>query len=162
MKTIPLSRGAVAIVDDADFETLSAHKWHITSGGYAARNRYGTREERKRPGNLILMHREIIGAPPNGYDVDHIDGDPLNNTRINLRIITRSDNIFNSKPLWKNNSTGVKGVCRESRRGKFIAYINKCGRRHNLGYFDDVGAAAAVRAKAEELLFRKVMDRIAA
>lgn len=79
MKTIILTQGKVAKVDDKDYAYLSRWEWCFSNGGYAKRG--------LSTGQEILMHQEIIDGQttPEGICVDHIDEDKLNNTRHNLR-----------------------------------------------------------------------------
>lgn len=107
MKEIPLTQSKVALVDDADFEWLSQWKWH------AARGRCTTYAQRtpllaEEIDRTVLMHRAILQAPV-GMDVDHIDGNGLNNTRSNLRLVTTAEN---NRYRRKNAATtsGYKGV----------------------------------------------------
>ncbi len=81
--------------------------------------------------------------------VDHIDGDPTNNIRSNLRIVNASDNGKNKKP-YRNNKTGVSGVTQLS-NNKWRARINiEKNTRIDLGCFDTKEEAVAARKKAEE------------
>lgn len=107
----------VAIVDDQDYEELSKHKW-FASHGYAVRS--APKINGKRTG-LIWMHREI-NKPGEGLSVDHIDGNPLNNTRTNLRSCTLAENQWNRKKP-KNNTTGYKNISWHKKRQRFgVAY----------------------------------------
>jgi hypothetical protein len=85
--------------------------------------------------------------PPPGYVVDHIDGDPLNNRRDNMRIVTSSENSWNQK-ISKANKSGYKGVCFAAREGRWRAQIRKNKRQYMLGYFKDPADAAAAYAAA--------------
>ena len=90
MKTIPLTQGKVAIVDDEDLERLNEFKWHvIRSGktGYAVR----TRNRRR-----VWMHREILRTVG---EVDHVNGIGTDNRKENLRSCTRSQNCANRRKL---------------------------------------------------------------
>ena len=80
--------------------------------------------------------------------IDHIDGDRPNNRIDNLRLATRQENNRNVG-LQKNNTTGIKGVCWDKCRGKYMAHITIDGNLHNLGRFDTLTEAAAARAAAE-------------
>ena len=92
MKEIQLTKGRVALVDDADFDWLNSYKWCLLIGGGKREYAHGAR---KYNGNLILMHRLIFGLPSKSFDIDHIDGNGLNNQRSNLRMCTRSENLRN-------------------------------------------------------------------
>lgn len=105
MKRIPLTKGLFALVDDSDFEYLNQFKWHIKKDNkdntaYAARviNSNGK----------IYMHREILNAPAD-KKADHIDGNGLNNQRINLRLCSSNENSRNAR-LFKTSTSGYKGV----------------------------------------------------
>lgn len=89
MKEIVLKDGTLTTVDDEDFDRLNQYVWRNT-GGYPTRWCPDT----KRP---IWLHRDIMGDPA-GMVVDHIDRDPLNNTRANLRVVTKSEDLKNRKP----------------------------------------------------------------
>lgn len=104
MKTIPLTQGKVALVDDEDFEYLSQFKWAAHKTGpnlyadrYSAINGHGGR---------IQMHREIM-CFPKGMEIDHIDHNGLNNQKNNLRVCTRKQNAANTKSYGKSKYRGV-------------------------------------------------------
>lgn len=103
MKEIKLTQGKVALVDDEDFEFLNNHKWCAAKGENTF---YATRMEPGNPRTFILMHQQILGFPK---EVDHKDGDGLNNKRSNLRACTRSQNHMNRRPKI-GCSSRFKGV----------------------------------------------------
>jgi len=141
IRYIPLTRGKVAVVDATDYAWLSLHNWHLQAPGgkqYAARRRHGT---------IITMHREIM-VPIDGYVVDHIDGDGLNNRRSNLRICTRQQNYCN-RAKAPGCSSLYKGVNLHKTTGKYLVSIRFKGERTYLGSFDDeIEAARAYDRKA--------------
>ena len=96
------------------------------------------------------FHRIVMGEP-SGLVVDHIDGNPQNNKRDNLRVCKAAENLYSqAKP--KNNKTGYKGVslCKTTKRYKAsIGYQGKC---LNLGRYKTIEEAALVyNNKALEL-----------
>lgn len=111
MKTIPLTQGKVAIVDDADFEYLSQFKWCLHSAGYAIRRRSIRKEGDNR---IVFMHRVIMRATEM-EEVDHRNLDRLDNSRSNLRVCDRQKNTYNT-PRRSDNSSGHKGVQKLSYR----------------------------------------------
>jgi len=152
MKQIALSGGGVAIVDDIDFEDLIRFKWHRNSHGYAQRMALRRDEHHSRS---ILMHRQILGVlrSPSTVQVDHADGNPLNNSRNNLRLATKSQNGRNAK-LRKDNRLGIKGVKRMPGNLKkpFRSRIRLNGKEIHLGYSATPEEAhAAYCAKSVEL-----------
>src|SRR5260370_24489719 len=94
-KQIPLTQGLVAIVDDEDFTWLSQWTWTVAKklfrGFYAYRKAHVA--EKRRTAH-VWMAREIMSAKP-GQQVDHRDGNTLNNQRSNLRLCSHSWNQTN-------------------------------------------------------------------
>jgi hypothetical protein len=95
------------------------------------------------------MHREIM-RPPDGFVVDHIDGNSTNNRRRNLRTCTRRQNLYNSRP--RRGKSKYKGVRYEKRTKRWVAEITHRGRKYHLGSFkNEVEAAKAYDRKARQL-----------
>jgi AP2 domain/HNH endonuclease len=137
MKTISLTRGKFALVDDEDHERLSKFKWHPCT-------RYAQRYVMIRAGKSIrmLMHRELLGLEAGDpRHVDHVDGNGLNNQKSNLRFATRAQNAMNSK-TYRSNNSGFRGVSFYKRAGKFQAHIQTNCRHKGLGLFDTAEEAA--------------------
>ena len=150
-RTIQLSRGQNTLIDEADFRIYGNAKWcAIPSNGtyYASRTIYLGVIDGKQRFRIEQMHRSLIDAPA-GSDVDHRDGDPLNNTRDNLRLATRGQNMHNRRKAWGRSR--FKGVTpREN--GKFRASIDINKKRTNLGTFaTEEDAARAYDAAAKRL-----------
>lgn len=130
---IPLSQGNTAIVDRIDYQRITKFKWHCRARKgfttYAGRNSTnpitGKRE-------TILMHNQIMGTK----SIDHIDGNGLNNTRVNLRASTPAQNARN-RGKQKTNTSGYKGVCYDKSTGKWTAQIQVNYKKINLGSFTD-------------------------
>jgi hypothetical protein len=137
-REIPLSRGQVAIVDDADFEWLTKWKWQAHPVG---RNRfYAVRSTSIRGRTINMrMHRLIMDAPQ-GMQVDHINHDRLDNRRENLRLCTVGENTRNRRNFSPH---GFKGVY-PNVSGSWRATIGYELRRFYLGTF--ATAAEAARA----------------
>ena len=149
MKRIQLTKGLVALVDDADYQALNQHKWYAQfsrkNGTYYA--------ARKDKGTFTLMHREIMGMTKgDGIQVDHKNSDTLDNRRKNLRPATNSQNSMN-RERPSNNTSGVKGVSYCKRNNRWAAYIDQDRKRRHLGYFDTLAEATAARRTVERLFF---------
>lgn len=133
---ITLKSGHVVLVDHDDLEVLLAFNWRVTPSGYAIRNvsiQSGVRRTAR-------MHRQIIGAPQ-GFEVDHINGNRLDNRKINLRICTRTQNGRNQLPQVGRRSQ-FKGVDWFAPRKKWRARIKVSGQSIGLGYFTHENDAA--------------------
>ena len=149
MKKIDLNRGYQALVDDEDYELLSQWNWtaHIARQGRVV---YAVRYLRKPHRHSIGMHRFIMNAPK-GMEVDHINGNSLDNRRSNLRICSRIQNSWNMK-LSKSNTSGFRGVYKYRNGKSWIANIGVKGRSIYLGiYKTPVEAAIAYNKKAKEV-----------
>lgn len=146
-KQIPLTQGKVAVVSDHRFEHLNQWNWCATkhkNTWYAVRNMKAPFK------GTVLMHREIMNAPKE-MDVDHWDGNGLNNTDENLRVCTNAQNIQNSRKR-SDNTSSFKGVTWSKSYEKYQAQITVEGQYFWLGYFNDPEEAArAYDAKAKEL-----------
>jgi AP2 domain/HNH endonuclease len=141
-KQIPLSQGKFAIVDDADFEQLSQHKWNAQRNGHTF---YAFRTGKR----TIYLHRQLMGALP-GQQVDHRDTDGLNNQRDNLRLCSAGENRRNMRKT--RGSSKFKGVSWDKVKAKWTAIIYRDYKKHPLGRFDnEEDAARAYDAKAKEL-----------
>jgi len=85
--------------------------------------------------------------------IDHKDGNGLNNRIENLRVVTNQENQKNRR-MQRSNTSGVTGVCWDKARGKWRAQIHIDGKKKHLGYFADIDEAAeAYRKAADEIGF---------
>jgi len=145
-KKIPLTQGKFAIVDYDDYDFLMQWKWSCNSGGYALR-----RQQLQYKGKTIWMHR-VINNTPDDLVVDHIDGNPLNNTKINLRNVTVRQNRLNNAG-YKKSSSKYKGVSFDSKTMRWRAYISTEKQFKSLGYFKDENEAGIAYNNAAKILF---------
>jgi hypothetical protein len=152
MKYIQLTKNARAIVDDDDYLEVAQHKWMLSSRGYAVRSDYIGKIDGKYTDKTVCMHRQILGAP-DGLDVDHKNGDKLDNRRENIRVCTRSFNLANihtpngSKLLPR----GVTLNSNSKSRKKYVVRVHKDRRLAFIGYFNDIhqASSAYISKKAE-------------
>lgn len=131
---IPLTRGYVAVIDDED-KMVVGYKWHVKLGPYTA---YACT---KINGKHVVLHNLLIGRE----NVDHIDGDGLNNRRSNLRDGSGFKNHANTW-LRADNSSGFKGV--HPLRGKWQAQIRVNGKPIYLGFYATPEEAAEAYDRA--------------
>lgn len=134
MKQIELSRGYFALIDDDDFDRVSAHAWHVRNnydrGMYATTNLKISSSPRKY--ETLSMHRFIMRANT-GEVIDHANRNGLDNRKENLRVATRSTNAANSKHRADRSTSPYRGVYKE--REKYRAQIRVEGKLHHLGRF---------------------------
>lgn len=145
VRTITLTKGMVALVDEDDYHILILRKWFSTrvERPYAGTHRLGTRS------GIDLMHRILTGAQPGQY-VDHINGNTLDNRMSNLRVCTNAENIRNMRV--RPGSSRFKGVYLTNQRLPWRAQIEANYKKHNLGnYLTEEEAARAYDLKAAEL-----------
>ena len=102
-------------------------------------------------GTVFPAHRLIWaivhGAPPRG-EIDHINHDRADNRIVNLRDVSKAENLVNQS-LRRNNKSGVTGVDWDKREGKWRAQFSVNGRRVRLGAYADKADAIAARKAAE-------------
>jgi hypothetical protein len=145
-REIPIGQGRVTLVDQIDFEQLGHHEWFLSKTGYVV-----GRVPHNRTYALIYLHRLILDAPA-GQQVDHINGDPLDNRRKNLRLATPQQNGQNRR-VSLLSETRLKGVGWHKDRRKYHARIQLQGIRVHLGFFTDVEVAAMMYDAAARALF---------
>jgi putative SOS response-associated peptidase YedK len=146
VRKIPLTQGKFCLASYEDYKELSKYRWYYKkwrSREYAER----TISVNGKPKN-IQMHRVITGAKP-GEEVDHRDGNGLNNCRENLRVCTHVENIRNQKRRVDNTS-GYKGVTFENQQKQkpWRARIRIGKRIIHLGLFSKKEDAARAYDKA--------------
>lgn len=126
---------------------VSRHKWHVTSGGYAARTPVD--------GGIVYLHREV-NRTPEGMFTDHKDGNRLNCVRSNLRTVTPSQNGYNQQKQQRSTSSVFKGVSfvagKTTDTDRWEAYIKHGGKKEALGVFvSQMDAALAYNLRAIEV-----------
>jgi len=148
MKEIMLTQGKVALVDDDNYEWLKQFKWSTyrkRAGLFYAKR--GFRQNGKR--EWESMHRRIMKAKP-GQQIDHINGNGIDNRKENLRICTQSVNQQN-RHIPRGLSM-YQGVSWSEQGKKWQAQITKDRILNHLGYFEkEEDAARAYNRKALEL-----------
>jgi HNH endonuclease len=100
-----LTKGYKALIDADDYEWLSKWKWTAVITGQNIKRIYAYRREWPSR-RAIYLHRAILGASQG--DIDHINGDTLDNRRSNLRFATRSQNLANNRRAI--GACGYRGV----------------------------------------------------
>lgn len=145
MKKILLTRGKFALVDNDDYPMLMDHTWFL-GGQYAI----------SRKNSVSTKMHHLILPKKKGFDVDHRDKNTLNNQRYNLRYLSRSENVINSR-ISSRHKSGVIGVYFDAKSLKWKANITKNRKRIHLGSYSDLNDAKMAREKAERKLFPNVV-----
>lgn len=135
--------GSNFVIDADDFETVSEFTWFKGKRGYPVAH---TSRKSLEGYKTFTLHRLIFGFPSN-YDIDHINGNKMDNRRDNLRGCNHQQNMFNQNKR-STNTSGFLGVSLMKNCGKFEAYIHPNGKKIQLGLFISAEEAAVARDKA--------------
>ncbi len=145
-----------SLLDKEDYMKAEKYKWYLSATGYAIRQFWKNSKPR-----TVYLHKFIFDNPDTV--IDHINGNRLDNRRINLRFCTQSQNLMNRIKRKRLSSSKYKGVYFRKDTGKFVARIKQIGtKKHiNLGCFvNELDAAKAYNAAAIEYFgeFAKLND----
>lgn len=139
MSRIPVYRGARhagwMLVDDADYQDVMQWLWKVHANGYVYRHAAGE--------GSIAIHRHLMGLTIGDLrDVDHENGDPLDNRRTNLRVCTRAQNGQNRNGGRRGGSSKYRGVSFCKQTGRWAAHARVNYKQHFLGRYDTEKQAA--------------------
>lgn len=128
----------VALVDDEDFQYVFLYNWKLTGGKYVTGSNLDMH-------NKYLHHviADLIGLVIT-ETVDHRDRNPLNNTRINLRAATYTENLLN-RSLTKLSASGERFIVWSGQKQKWQVEINTTNYREHVGFYDTVADAIVAR-----------------
>lgn len=131
--------GRVAFVSDEDWPRVSKLSWSHKGKGYVHAS---FKKRAGGDGRMVSLHRFIM-SPPADMVVDHIDSNPLNNTRENLQIVTQSRNAMRRRDVL------LGGI--QKYRDQWRVRISVDGVQKSFGLFDSLAdaEAALVIARAE-------------
>lgn len=151
-KEIKLSNGGVALVDDEQYELLNSYQWYRMTTSKRKTAYAASRNGSQHP---IFMHHLVL-SPRFGEEINHINGNSLDNRRENLESVSHHVNIVKH---FVNKATkaklGVKGVyiCGS---GRFVATIMWKCKRHHIGTFDTLAEASKAYEERKEQLLKQL------
>ena len=131
-------------IDNDDLEKCSKLTWHY------AKNKDSKYIQTRIKGKMIKLHRYIMNMNNSNLVVDHINRNPLDNRKSNLRICSYKENSFN-KSIRVDNTSGIPGVSFHKTNKKWRAKIKYNNLTIHLGYFEDINEALINRRVAEEI-----------
>lgn len=137
------------IIDLEDLNIIKYKKWRLNAYGYVCSGN-------KHTNNYILLHRLLLNASEED-NVDHINNNPLDNRKSNLRLCSKMENNFNKKDSGRN-TTGILGIYWSNDRHKWCPEIRANNKRVHLGRYTDINEAAVVRMYAEKLVFKEFQN----
>lgn len=140
---ITTAKGDKIVADAADYEVLSKFSWCISKTGYPVANING---------KTVKLHRYLLGVKDVSVIIDHINGDPLDNRRQNLRVCTNSENTRNCK-VAKNNTSGYTGIRKIAKSGRYNVRITFNRQEIHIGNFENIEDAIEARIAAEKKYF---------
>ena len=135
MAAVLLKCGKTLLIDDEDYERVVAYKWCLSGNKHVMRYTKG-----KNPLG-VYIHHFLIGQPLKPWQTDHIDQNPLNNCKDNLRNAPQSVNSINRR-IRPDNTSGTVGVYWAKAKNRWIARGYK---NEYLGTFKTKDAAIAAR-----------------
>lgn len=155
---VPLASGEAAIVDVEMLPVVLAVPWIAARQHGVTYARHNWRHDGKY--RKTQLAHVVLGHPLNGLMVDHINGNPLDNRRCNLRIVTARQNSWNRREFrTASKSSKFVGVYWCKAKNKWRAQISIDGRRKMLGSFDTEEAAGACVLAAVPVKDRQFLNR---
>ena len=138
-----------------DYHDASSRIWRVSK----KKNKYYLISGSRSKNNVVYMHRFIMRNEliPDGYEVDHIDGNSLNNRRGNLRIVSRNENIRNASQRI-DNQIGIRGVSPDG-HGKYIVDFSYDNKRYHFKPWKTIEEAVYCRGIVEELFGLEMLKR---
>lgn len=142
---IPNNSNDEIFFDKEDYDLIKEFCWRVNKYGYVVTSTFNERTNKNN--KIIKLHRFIMNCS-DGFVVDHINGNKLDNRKCNLRICKQENNTKNHK-LYKTNSSGVSGITWNKNNQNWRVRIGN----QNIGSFSNFNDAIKARKVAEEKYF---------
>lgn len=143
------SKGEQFLFDKEDYIIISQYGWSTNKGHLEAKRRDSQGKMRR-----IALHRLVVNCP-DGLEVDHINGNPLDNRKENLRICTHAENTKNHQRLYKNNTSGYVGVYFSNVYNNWYVTISINNKTKRIGSYATKEEAIEAREAAELKYYRE-------
>jgi len=142
-------------VSKEDYEDVSNRMWRVSK----KKNKYYLLSGSKYKDDVIYLHRFILRDKEilSGHEVDHIDGNSLNNRRENLRVVTRLENIQNVSQRI-DNQIGIRGIAPDG-RGKYTVDFSHNNKRYYFKPWDTLAEAVCCRGVLEDYFGLEMIRR---
>lgn len=134
-KRVILKSGHTIIIDSEDFNRVTAYKWCVSGNKHVMRYF-------KDKG--VYLHHFIAGQPLKPFEMDHINQNPLDNRKSNLRIVSKRIQTLN-RPVRKDNTSGTTGIYKKY--GKWAAAVFMDSKYIHIGLFTNYEDAVKARNK---------------
>ena len=131
------------MIDAEDLDKVSKYCWCENDQGYI-RSNIGDR-------TYVLLHRFVLNINDKRI-IDHKNRNKKDNRKTNLRITNKQQNAINCG-VYRNNTTGVKGVRKSKNGERYVSYIGKDDRIIHIGTYDTLEEARQARVEKEIELF---------
>lgn len=151
---IPLTQGQVALIDDCDSYAIEQYSWFAHYDGSRDSFVAATTIHASGKPVTVRMH-EFLLPTLDGYTVDHVDRNPLNNQRDNLRISNTAQQSLNKGPY---KGSKFKGVSYKTANRKYVAQMQGLGKKIHIGLYDDEDSAAKAYDKAVVEFWSQIPD----
>ena len=144
------NQGREFYFDKDDYDYIKNFYWRVHNHKYVSTAIYDKNTKRV---SEVQLHNFLMNPLPN-QEVDHINHNPLDNRKQNLRVVSIAQNQMNAV-ISTRNTSGVKGVDWDKKTNKWRSRISVNGKRISLGLFDTFELAKKARKDAETKYYGK-------
>jgi hypothetical protein len=134
------------LVDSDMVDICKQYVWRIAQ----KRNKYYVVTGSSKKGTMIYLHQMILGKPDDNNEIDHIDGNSLNNTRSNLRYVSHQENVDNIKATRIDNQIGIRGISYDRRGKKYVVDFTYHDKRYYVKPWNTIEEAVWCRRCFED------------
>lgn len=146
-------------IDTEDFDKVYQHPYCWGAHYEKRMNKYYVTSpifNEARARKTIFLHRVVTNCP-DGFVIDHLNHDTLDNRKSNLRIVKQSENLLNKNGNYRNSKSGVRGVFYHKCSKKWYAQVQIGGKKVFLKLFDDFEGACKAVVAARKNLFGNIL-----